>query len=109
MEETENWQSQPPCKKLPFHYSDFGNISAYNTPTGLQEDNYYEMMYDLMDYVNKKGLTTRQAQSLFTDCADMILDVNLTDNGNDKISDTDKIVNEIDKLSRTIMGLSLNL
>lgn len=52
---------------------------AYNTPTGLQEDNYYEMMYDLMDYVNSKGLTTRQAQSLFTDCFDMILDVNLTD------------------------------
>lgn len=51
---------------------------AYNTPTGLQEDNYYEMMYDLMDYVNKKGLTTRQAQSLFTDCADMILDVKPT-------------------------------
>lgn len=82
---------------------------GYETPNGLQEDNYYEMMYDLMDYVNKKGLTTRQAQSLFTDCADMILDVKPTDNGNDKISDTDKIVNEIDKLSRTIMGLSLNL
>lgn len=52
---------------------------GYETPNGLQEDNYYEMMYDLMDYVNKKGLTTRQAQSLFADCADMILDVNLTD------------------------------
>lgn len=48
---------------------------AYDTPLGLQEDNYYEMMYDLMDYVNKKGLTTRQAQSLFTDCFDMVLDV----------------------------------
>lgn len=41
---------------------------SYNTPHGLQEDNYYEMMYDLMDYVNRKGLTTRQAQNLFTDC-----------------------------------------
>ena len=82
---------------------------GYETPNGLQEDNYYEMMYDLMDYINEKGLTTRQAQHLFADCFDMILDVNLSDNGNDKISDTDKIVNEIDKLSRTIMGLSLNL
>lgn len=52
---------------------------AYNTPTGLQEDSYYEMLYDLMDYVNKKGLTPRQAQSLFTDCSDMILDVKPTD------------------------------
>lgn len=52
---------------------------AYNTPTGLQEDNYYEMMYDLMDYVNKKGLTTRQAQHLFADCFDMVLDVKPTD------------------------------
>ena len=51
---------------------------AYNTPTGLQEDNYYEMMYDLMDYVNKKGLTTRQAQHLFADCFDMVLDVKPT-------------------------------
>lgn len=82
---------------------------AYNTPTGLQEDNYYEMMYDLMDYVNKKGLTTRQAQCLFTDCVDMVLDVKQKDNESDKISDTDKIVNELDKLSRTIMGLSLHL
>ena len=70
---------------------------GYETPNGLQEDNYYEMMYDLMDYINEKGLTTRQAQHLFADCFDMILDVNLSDNGNDKISDTDKIVNEIDK------------
>lgn len=52
---------------------------AYDTPHGLHEDKYYEMMYDLMNYVNKKGLTTRQAQSLFTDCFDMVLDVKSTD------------------------------
>ena len=52
---------------------------GYETPNGLQEGNYYEMMYDLMDYVNKKGLTTRQAQSLFADCFDMVLDVKPTD------------------------------
>lgn len=52
---------------------------GYETPNGLQEDNYYEMMYDLMDYVNKKGLTTRQAQHLFADCFDMVLDVKPTD------------------------------
>ncbi len=48
---------------------------AYNTPIGLQEDSYYEMMYDLMDYVNRKCLTTRQAQHLFADCFDMVLDI----------------------------------
>lgn len=82
---------------------------AYNTPTGLQENNYYKMMYDLMNYVNEKGLTPRQAQHLFADCYDMVLDIKPTDDGNDKIPDTDKIVDEIDKLSRTIMGLSLHL
>lgn len=82
---------------------------AYNTPTGLQKDNYYKMMYDLIDYVNKKGLTTRQAQHLFADCFDMVLDTQPINNESNKISDTDKIVNEIDKLSRTIMGLSLHL
>lgn len=81
---------------------------AYNTPIGLQEDSYYEMMYELMDYVKKKGLTTRQAQQLFTDCFDMVLDVkpNISSD-NDEISDTDKIVNELDKLSRTISGICL--
>lgn len=53
---------------------------AYNAPTGLQEDDYYSMMYDLMDYVSEKGLTTRQAQHLFTDCFDMVLDIKSTDN-----------------------------
>ena len=51
---------------------------AYDTPIGLQENNYYEMMYELMEYVNRKGLTTRQAQKLFSDCFDMVLDVKPT-------------------------------
>lgn len=51
--------------------------TSYETPIGLQEENYYEMMYDLMDYIKEKGLTTRQAQKLFIDCADMVLDINV--------------------------------
>lgn len=47
---------------------------GYDTPIGLEEDNYYEMMYDLIDYIKDKGLTVRQAQCLFIDCADMVLD-----------------------------------
>lgn len=58
-------------------HTKYGKV--YNTPTGLQEDNYYEMMYDLMNYVNKKGLTVRQAQHLFTNCFNMVLDVKPTD------------------------------
>lgn len=50
---------------------------GYETPIGLQEDNYYEMMYDLMDYIKVKGLTVRQAQKLFTDCADAVLSAKL--------------------------------
>lgn len=72
---------------------------GYETPIGLQEDNYYEMMYDLMDYVNKKGLTVRQAQNLFTDCADMVLDIkiysNSTNDNQDNESDLQKIVKEL--------------
>lgn len=51
---------------------------CYETPKGIQEDNYYELMYEFIDLAKEKGLTTRQAQSLFTDCADMILDVKPT-------------------------------
>lgn len=72
---------------------------AYDTPLGLQEDNYYEMMYDLMNYVNKKGLTTRQAQSLFTDCADMILDVSLTDE-HTEINYLKSIAESLDDISK---------
>lgn len=34
----------------------------------------YEMRSDLINYVKENGLTIRQAQKLFNDCADCILD-----------------------------------
>lgn len=74
---------------------------AYNTPTGLQEDNYYEMMYDLMNYVKEKGLTTRQAQHLFTDCSDMVLDVKInpnTDIDKPAMSDMDRLIYKLDQI-----------
>lgn len=74
---------------------------AYDTPNGLHEENYYEMMYDLMDYVNKKGLTTRQAQHLFTDCFDMILDVKPTCNNvtsKSNMSDMDRLIYKLDQI-----------
>lgn len=72
---------------------------CYETPNGLQEDGYYEMMYNLMDYVNKKGLTTRQAQSLFTDCADMILDVKVSDESSTETNYLKSIAESLDKIS----------
>lgn len=78
---------------------------AYNTPTGLQEDNYYEMMYDLMDYINEKGLTTRQAQSLFTDCFDMVLDVKPTDE-HAEINYLKSITESLDKMA--YHGVTIN-
>ena len=49
--------------------------TGYEAPIGLPEDKYYDLMYELIDFCKIKGLTTRQAQKLFVDCSDMILDV----------------------------------
>ncbi|MDE5539056.1 MAG: hypothetical protein K2J20_01045 [Bacilli bacterium] len=70
---------------------------AYDSPIGLQEDNYYEMMYELMEYVNRKGLTTRQAQHLFSDCFDMVLDVKPTNEpiGTDYLKSISDSLNKI--------------
>lgn len=46
---------------------------GYETPIGLEEDSYYEMMYEFINLAKIKGLTVRQAQKLFTDCADIVL------------------------------------
>lgn len=56
--------------------------TSYESPTGLQEDNYYGMMYELIDYIKEKGLTTRQAQKLFIDCSDMVLDITIDEDKN---------------------------
>lgn len=78
-------------------HAKYGKV--YDTPHGLQEDNYYEMMYDLMDYVNRKGLTTRQAQTLFTDCFDMVLDVKVSNNeSKQNMSDMDRLIYKLDQI-----------
>lgn len=35
-------------------------------------------MYEFVDLAKVKGLTVSQAQKLFTDCSDMVLDVKTT-------------------------------
>ena len=49
----------------------YGN--SYEHPYGIEEEKYYELMYEFIDLAKVKGLTVRQAQKLFTDCADMVL------------------------------------
>ena len=45
----------------------------YEVPYDLTEDKYYESMCEFIDLVKEKGLTIRQAQKLFIDCSDMVL------------------------------------
>ena len=50
---------------------------GYETPQGLEEKKYYEFMYEFIDLAKVKRLTVRQAQKLFTDCADAVLSTQL--------------------------------
>lgn len=50
---------------------------SYETPVGLDEKTYYEMIYEFVDFVKTKGLTIKQAQKLFSDCSDAILHTKL--------------------------------
>ncbi len=56
--------------------------TSYTSPIGLSKEDYYELMYQQMEFIQKKGLTIRQAQKLFTNCADMVLDVKINDDKN---------------------------
>lgn len=50
---------------------------GYESPQGLEENKYYELMYEFVDLAKVKGLTVRQAQKLFTDCVDAVLSTKL--------------------------------
>lgn len=50
---------------------------GYESPQDLEENQYYELMYEFVDLAKVKGLTVRQAQKLFTDCADAVLSTKL--------------------------------
>ena len=55
--------------------SKFGKV--YEEPQGLDEQKYYHIMDELIDFAKIKGLTVRQAQKLFTDCLDAVLSTKL--------------------------------
>ena len=49
----------------------YGN--TYESPVGISEEKYYELLYEFVDFAKVKGLTVKQAQKLFTDCSDIVL------------------------------------
>lgn len=71
--------------------------TVYDIPIGLEEDIYYNLLYEFVDLAKEKRLTTRQAQKLFTDCADMVLDVKQTNEpiGTDYLKSISDSLNKI--------------
>lgn len=55
--------------------SKYGKLYEY--PDGMDENKYYELMYEFVDLAKVKGLTVRQAQKLFADCSDAVLSTKL--------------------------------
>lgn len=52
--------------------------AVYEEPYGLKnEQNYYEIIDEFINFAKIKGLTVRQAQKLFADCADAVLGTKL--------------------------------
>lgn len=50
---------------------------SYDSPQGIDEYTYYNLMSEFIDLAKAKGLTVRQVQKLFFDCADAILSTKL--------------------------------
>lgn len=45
----------------------------YSAPFNLSQEIYFEMLLQLDDFIKEKGLTINQAQNLFSDCIEMLL------------------------------------
>ncbi len=74
--------------------------TSYESPIGLNQDLYYEMMYEFINLVKIKGLTTRQAQKLFIDCSDMVLDIKPNEEQHQNIDCLKSIAKSLDKISK---------
>lgn len=55
----------------------YGNVYDVPAGKGISEDEYIELIHSFIDIVKEKGLTIRQAQKLFIDCSDCVLEENL--------------------------------
>lgn len=48
--------------------------NAYESPKGIAENDFYNLIYEFVDLAKVKGLTVRQAQYLFDACSDYVLE-----------------------------------
>lgn len=46
---------------------------AYKIPINMDEDEFYNLIYEFVNLAKEKGLTVRQAQYLFLACNDYVL------------------------------------
>jgi len=62
------------------HYSITSTKSgnSYEIPVGLNDDEFYKLIYEFVDLAKVKGLTERQAQFLFKACGDYVLESKLS-------------------------------
>lgn len=51
--------------------------NCYEIPQNIEDENFYELMYEFIDLAKVKGLTVRQAQYLFHACSDYVLESKL--------------------------------
>lgn len=64
------YECRPPCQ------STIKGIS-YDIPNGIDDDVFYNLIYEFVDLAKNKGLTIRQAQYLFDACSDYVLENHL--------------------------------
>lgn len=48
--------------------------NSYEIPRGINDLEFYNLMYEFVDLAKIKGLTIRQAQYLFKACGDYVLE-----------------------------------
>lgn len=73
--------------------------TSYENPVGMPEEEYYKLMYEFVDLAKVKGLTARQAQKLFIDCADMFLDVKPSNHSNNNTDSLKSISESLNKIA----------
>lgn len=74
--------------------------TVYEHPRGVEAEKYYELMYEFIDLAKSKGLTVRQAQKLFVDCSDMVLETHMYDN-EDANNELKSIADSLSQIANT--------
>lgn len=47
---------------------------SYEIPRNINEETFYSLIYEFVDFAKIKGLTVREAQLLFKACEDYVLE-----------------------------------